>query len=200
MLPRSLIRRMSAMSPSMEKTPSVMIMMLRAGTGSLARPGPSQTSMPSRAFVQGLLERGHVGVVVDEALGLAQADAVDDRGVVEGVGDDGVLGPEQGFEQAAVGVEAGGVEDGVLHLEEFGDFLLELLVEVLRAADEADRGQAEAVLVEGLAGGLEDLRDGWPGRGSCWRRNSGRRAARFRPGITTRMLGFWSDRIVRSSL
>ena len=96
-------------------------------------------------------------MVVDEALGLAQADAVDDRGVVEGVGDDGVLGAQEALEEAAVGVEAGGIEDGVLHLEKSGDLLLQLQVQVLRSADEADRGQAEAVLVKGLAGGFQDL-------------------------------------------
>jgi hypothetical protein len=49
---------------------------------------------------------------------LAQADAVDDRGVVERVGDDRVLLAEQRLEQAAVGVEARRVEDRVLGAEE----------------------------------------------------------------------------------
>ena len=64
------------------------------------------------------LEIVHVAVLVAEALRLAQADAVDDGGVVELVGDDGVFVVEQRLEQAAVGVEAGAVEDRVLGAEE----------------------------------------------------------------------------------
>jgi hypothetical protein len=43
---------------------------------------------------------------------------------------------QQRLEQAAVGVEAGGVEDGVLGAEERGDLRFQLLVQILRAADE----------------------------------------------------------------
>ena len=101
--------------------------------------------------VLGLLQLGvevvHVVVLVAEALGLAEADAVDDGGVVQLVGDDGVLGPQDGLEEAAVGVEAGGVKDGVLLANEPGDTPFQLLVDVLGAADEADGGKAEAPLV-----------------------------------------------------
>ena len=69
-------------------------------------------------LLQAGLEFGHVAVGVPEALGLAQAYAVDDARVVEGVGDHRVLRPEQGLEQAAVGVEAGAVEDHVVGAEE----------------------------------------------------------------------------------
>ena len=100
----------------------------------------------------------HVGVGVAVALGLAQAHAVDDAGVVERVADDGVVGREQRLEHAAVGVEAGGVEDGVLRLEVIGDGLLELFVHVLRAADEAHARHAVAAAVHGLLGGLDEAR------------------------------------------
>jgi len=74
--------------------------------------------------------------------------------VVEGVGDDGVLGAEEGFEEAAVGVEAGGEEDRVVMAEELREAGFELPVQVLCAADEADRGHAEAVVVHrGFGGG-----------------------------------------------
>ena len=65
-------------------------------------------------------EIGHVVVFVAEPLGLAEPHAVDDAGVVQFVGDDRVFGPEERLEQPAVGVEAGGVEDRVLHAEELG--------------------------------------------------------------------------------
>ena len=94
------------------------------------------------------LEIGHVGIPVAVALRLAEPDAVDDRGVVELVRDDRVLGAEQGLEQAAIGVEAGGIEDRVLHPEPGGELVLELLVDRLGAADEADRGHAVAPALE----------------------------------------------------
>ena len=100
-------------------------------------------------------EVGHVIVRVAVALGLAQADAVDDRGVVQRVRDDRVVLVEQRLEHAAVGVEGRRVEDGVLHAEELGERLFQLLVHRLRAADEAYRRQAVAVLRDGLARRLD---------------------------------------------
>jgi len=73
------------------------------------------------------------------------------------VGDDSVLGAEQAFKKAAVGVIAGRVEDGILGVVEFRDLFLQSLVQVLRAADEAHRGQAETVLIQGLVGGLDQI-------------------------------------------
>ena len=64
---------------------------------------------------------------------------------------------EQRLEDAAVGVEAGAVQDRVLLAEEGGQPRLELLVHLLGAADEADRGHAEAPAVERLLGGGDDL-------------------------------------------
>ena len=103
-------------------------------------------------------EVGHVAVGITVALGFAEAHAVDDGGVVEGVADDGVVGCEERFEDAAVGVEAGGVENGVFGLEEVGDGGFELLVDVLRAADEADGRHAVAAAVHHVLGGLDEAR------------------------------------------
>src|SRR5690606_1112798 len=83
---------------------------------------------------------------------------VDDRGVVERVRDDRVVLAQQGFEQAAVGVEAGRVEDGVVLAEEVRDGLFQPLVQVLGAADEAHAGHAEAVRVERRLGRLDHRR------------------------------------------
>ena len=68
-----------------------------------------------------------------------------------------VVGAEQRLEHAAVGVEAGGVEDRVLDAEEGGDAALQLAVEGLRAADEAHARHAVAPLVERAVGGGEQL-------------------------------------------
>ena len=101
------------------------------------------------------LEVLQVHVLVAEAVRLAEADAVDDRGVVERVGDDRVLLAEQRLEEAAVRVEARRVEDRVVRPEERRERLLELAVAVLRAADEAHGRQAVAALVERRLGRRE---------------------------------------------
>ena len=102
-------------------------------------------------------EVGHIGVGIAVTLGLAEADTVDDRSMVEGIGDDSILVGQQGFEDTAVGVEASSVEDGILGAEELGDFLLQFLVEVLAAADEADRSHTIATGIHSLLSGLDKL-------------------------------------------
>ncbi len=49
---------------------------------------------------------GHIVVGIAKPLRLAEPDAVDDAGVVQGVADHGILGSQQGLKQAAVRVEA----------------------------------------------------------------------------------------------
>jgi hypothetical protein len=120
--------------------------------------GGDQAAPVALGLLQNLLELGHVRVGIAEALGLAQSHAVDDRGVVELVGDDGVALAQDGLEEPSVGVEAGRVEDGVVGAVEARDRSLELLVQVLGAADEAHRGHPEAAHLERLLGGGDDLR------------------------------------------
>jgi hypothetical protein len=69
-------------------------------------------------FAKLCLQVVHIGICVAVAPGLAQSDAVDDRGVVQRVGDDRVLGAEKGLEQAAIGIETGGEQDRVVLAEE----------------------------------------------------------------------------------
>ena len=102
------------------------------------------------------LQVGHVVVPVDVPPGLGEPDPVDDRGVVELVGDDGVLRAGEGREAGLVGVPAGGVEDGVVGLVEARDRLLELLVQHLRSADEPHRAHPGAPLLDRLDRGLTD--------------------------------------------
>ena len=90
------------------------------------------------------LQVGHVGVPVAVAGRLGEAHPVDDRRVVEGVGDDRVLRAEEGLEDAAVRVEAGGEQDGVLGAEERRELRLQRLVQGLGPADEPDAGHPEA--------------------------------------------------------
>ncbi len=95
-------------------------------------------------------------MLVDQALGLGQADAVDDRGMIETIGDDGVVRPHEGFENPAIGIETGGVENGVIRAEEGGHLFLKLLVDGEGAADEADRGDSIAPAFDALAGSFDD--------------------------------------------
>ena len=116
----------------------------------------AETAAPG--FLQLGFEIGHVSVGIAEALGLAEADTVDDGGVVQRVGDDGVIGTEQRLEDTAVGIEAGGIEDGVVGMEVLRDGLFQFAVTVLGAADEADGGHAVATFVHGLLRGFDQAR------------------------------------------
>ena len=79
--------------------------------GNQAKPCPSR-------LLQLCLQVLHIAVQVAIALRLAQPHAINDAGVVQFVGNDGVLRPEQGLEQAAVGVETRGVKNGVFGAQE----------------------------------------------------------------------------------
>ena len=73
----------------------------------------------------------HVAIGEAEALRLGEPDAVDDRGVVQGIGDDGVLLAEQRLEDRAIGIEAGGEQDRVIHAEIVRDAALEREMQVV---------------------------------------------------------------------
>ena len=87
----------------------------------------------------------------------AQTYTVDYAGMVQRVADYGVLGAEDGLEEAGIGVEAGGVEDRVLCAHELGDVLLESLVDVLGAADKSDGGHPKAMSTQTVGHGLLNL-------------------------------------------
>ena len=101
---------------------------------------------------EAILQRLHVGIGVAVAHRLREPHAVDDRGVVQRIRDDGVLLREERLENAAVGVEAGSVENRVLRAEIIGDRTFQLLVNILAAADEPHRRHAETPLVHGPFG------------------------------------------------
>ena len=96
----------------------------------------------------------HIGIGITETLGLAETHAVNDGSVVEGIRDDCILRAEKGLEHAAVCIEAGCVEDGVLCLEILRHDLFKFLVDVLGAADEAHGRHTVAAAFHCLFGGL----------------------------------------------
>ena len=83
---------------------------------------------PGAALARGLqlrLEVVHVAIGEAEAAGLGEPDAIDDRGMVQRIRDDRILLAEQRLEHRAIGIEAGGKQDGVVHAEVIGDAPLE---------------------------------------------------------------------------
>ncbi len=110
------------------------------------RPSPS-------AGLQDPLELGHVAVGVPLALRLAEPDAVDDRGVVERVGDDGVRLVEQRLEEARRwrrSTRCRGSRPPCPRKRAMRR--LELLVDRLGAADEPDARRARTPSAPGRPG------------------------------------------------
>ena len=112
---------------------------------------------PAASAYQLLFERVHVAIGEAVAARLAQPHAVDDRSVVERIGNDRVVFAQQRLEHAAIGVETGGEQDRVVFAEMRGDGALEVAMDRLRAADEAHRGHAEAEFVERAFGRGDDF-------------------------------------------
>ena len=80
--------------------------------------GRDETEPRVGCFFELRFEIGQFGVGVDVALRFAETDAINNAGVVEGVTQNRVFGPEEGFEKPSVCIEAGRIEDGVVGLEE----------------------------------------------------------------------------------
>ena len=71
--------------------------------------------------------------------------------MVQAVGDDRILRPQQRLEQTAIGVETGGEQDRIILAQELRQALLQLAVNVLGAADEADGGHAKTLVIHDTA-------------------------------------------------
>ena len=96
----------------------------------------------------------HVVVQVAKPLRFAQADPVNDAGMIQFIGDDGVFGSEQCLEEASIGIETGAIENRIFRSQELAEFRFELFVDALGAADESNAGQAIAPFIEcGFCGG-----------------------------------------------
>ena len=105
------------------------------------------------SLLQAFFKLRHVGIGVAVTLGFAQAHAVDNGSVVQRVGDDGVLFGEERLEHTAVGVKAGGVQNGVFRLEVIGNGGFQFFVNVLRSADETYGRHAVTAAFHYVSGG-----------------------------------------------
>ena len=74
-------------------------------------------------------------MIIPISLCFTESHAVDDRRVVQAVGYDCVLFSQHSLEEPRVRVEPAREQNAVLHSVELSQFLLELLVDRLRAAD-----------------------------------------------------------------
>ena len=117
----------------------------------------TRTPPPSSAArSQHLLQLVHAVVAEGAQLGAGEAAAVEDRGVVAGVADHRVAGLEDRADAADVRLVAGGVDDRVLGPHPLGQLALEVEVERRRAVQQARAGDAGAVGLQRVAGGLLD--------------------------------------------
>ena len=98
-------------------------------------------------LLQTAFKVGHVGVLVAIAFCFAESNAVDDGRVVKCIADNGVFVGEKRFEHTAVGIETGGIENGVFGLEVVGYGLFQLFVGILCATDKTNRRHAESPAV-----------------------------------------------------
>ena len=129
------------MSPSIEKTPST--------TTRTPPPSPAARSQHPLELVDPVVAEG-------AKLGAGEAAAVEDRGVVAGVADHRVAGPEDGPDAADVGLVAGGEDERRLGSHPLGELGLELGVQRDRAVQQPRAGERGPVGLERVAGRVLD--------------------------------------------
>ena len=105
------------------------------------------TSARFTRFFQASFQFHHIVVGVTETFCFTQTHAINDRSVVQGIGNNCVFCAQQRFKQAAVGVEARRVKDGIFHTEECRQFLLQLFMAVLGTANKANRSHTKSVRI-----------------------------------------------------
>ena len=112
----------------------------------------------SGAHVPSLLEFGleirHVVVAIAVTRRFAQAHAVNNGGVVELIGNHRILRAQNRLKQTGVGVETGGIQNGVFHGQKMADPSLKGFMNALSAADKTHRCGAKTPFVQTVAGRL----------------------------------------------
>ena len=87
-------------------------------------------------------------MLVSVSFSLAQSDAVNQTGVVESIGHNGVLWSETSLEKACVGVEAAWIQNTVFYFVESGNLSFEFFVNILSATNKSDRRHAVPMSVQ----------------------------------------------------
>ena len=104
-----------------------------------------------------LFRLGDVLVLEDQNLGARQARAVDDRGMVQLVGDDEVFFAQHRRHRAGIGRESGLEDHAGFDILEARDFFFQLHVDLHGAGNGAHRARSDAVLARGFERGLAQL-------------------------------------------
>ena len=102
-----------------------------------------RATRPCRLYLA--LQIRHIAVLKPKPPRFAQPDAVNDRGMVQAVRNNRILLTQQRLKQPAIGVKTGGKQNGILHPEKPRQARLQSPVQILRAANEPDRGHAIAM-------------------------------------------------------
>ena len=100
----------------------------------------------------------HIAIGVAVARCFAQADTINDRGVVQGIGNDRVMLAKERLKHAAICIKTGSIQNRVLHLQVVRKTGFQLHVQIRCSADKADGRHAKTVAVQGLFGGLYQCR------------------------------------------
>ena len=100
---------------------------------------------------------GDVFVAEDQNLRLRQARAVDDRGVVERVGDDEIVFAQHRRDRACIRREAGLEDHAGFDVLEARDLFFQLHVDLHGAGDGAHRARSDAVFARGFERRLAQL-------------------------------------------
>jgi hypothetical protein len=96
------------------------------------------------SFLQSRFQIGHVHVLVDISLCFRQANAVNNRSMVQLIGDDGVFFLHQRFEEPAVRIKARAIQNRIFHAQKIRNLALQILVYFLRAANKPHAAHAIA--------------------------------------------------------
>ena len=86
-----------------------------------------------------LFEILHICVLIDVSLSFTEANAIDDGCMIQLVCDNGILSPKKRFKNATIGIKTGCIEDRVFRLEKIRNLLFKDFMDVLCAADKANR-------------------------------------------------------------
>ena len=98
-------------------------------------------------FFQTCFQLLYIVVGIAIAFSFTQTHTINNRRVVQCVGDNGVFRAQQRFKQATVSIKAGRVENRIFHPQECRQFLFKLFMAVLSAANKTHRSHAETVRI-----------------------------------------------------
>ena len=104
------------------------------------------------------LEVFHIGIGIAITLSLAEAHTINNRSMIQSIGNDGIIGREQRFKHTTVGIETSCVENGILGLKELRDGSLKFLMYILRTADKAHARHTITATIHHILSSLDEAR------------------------------------------